>query len=188
MLGSRVIIRDNKGEKNMNKTGTMKQKGIDYYLAQKDKMDTLCEEVNNWHGGMTRPMSYDEALKWLKQEQALGLGNRQEYKRLGGVYEFIHSSGWVAYVGESGRIYSRLVDHRSAFDLGRPYISPNGKSSRSIPCQYKMRAVDPNRDNWLIKIRLIKTDCVNFRRSMEKNYEDRDQPRFNDEKMNKRAA
>jgi len=167
---------------------TMKQNAIDYYHSLEQKMETMRHEVENWHGGMTRPMTYKEALNWLKTEQALCLGNRQHYKRLGGIYEFIHTSAWVAYVGESGRIYSRLGDHRSAFDLGRPYISPNGKSSRSVPCQYKMRAVDPNPDNWLIKIRLIPTDCVNFRRHMEKRYEDRDQPRFNDEKMNKRAA
>jgi len=167
---------------------TIKQQGQNYYLKQRQKLDTLREEVENWHGGMTKPMSYKETLKWLRSEQALWLGNRTCYKKLGGIYEWVHKTGLVAYVGESGQIYNRLGNHRQAFNGGEPYVSPSGKSGKSVPCQYKMKQLDDNADNWLVKIRLIKTDCVNFRRFIEKKYEDRDQPKFNDKKMNRKAA
>lgn len=167
---------------------TIKQAGIDYYLAQQNKLESMRQEVEDWHGGMTRCMIYKDALGWLRSPQALHLGNRQDYKLLGGIYEWVHQTGWVAYVGESGQIYNRLVSHRNAFNLGEPYVSKTGRSGKSVQCQYKMKQKDPDPDNWLIKIRLIRTDCVNFRRFIEKKYEDRDEPKFNDKKMNRKAA
>ena len=172
----------------MDMKTTIKQAGRGYYLSQQTKLESMRREVENWHGGMTSPMCYKDALKWLRSPQVLYLGDRQDYKLLGGIYEWVHQTGWVAYTGESGQIYSRLVGHRDAFNLGRPYVSSTGKSGKSVQCQYKMKQSDPEPDVWLIKIRLIKTDCVNFRRFIEKQYEDRDQPRFNDKKMNRKAA